>query len=447
MAIHQPPQPADLVLSAAWVVPVVPGGAVYQNCACVIRHGRILALLPRAEAERRYQAAETLHLPDHLLMPGLVNAHGHAAMTLLRGLADDLPLQPWLEDHIWPTESRWLGADFVADGTRLAIAEMIASGTTCFADMYFYPATVAAVARHCGIRAQIAFPILDFATPWAATAEECRHQGLALHDEIRGDPLLRIAFGPHAPYTVGDDTFARIAVYAGEVDAAIHIHLHETAQEVADSLATHGERPIARLHRHGLLGPATQCVHFTQFVDGDLDLLATTEARVVHCPRSNLKLASGYCDVARLRAAGIPVALGSDGAASSNDLDLFTELRFAALLAKGLGGDATRLPAAVAIEMATLGGAIALGLDSEIGSLEPGKAADLIAVELTDPGALPLYNPLSQLAYTGSGSRVSHVWVQGRPLLRERRFLTLDFAAVTASARDWQTRIAATSAP
>ncbi|MCC6297057.1 MAG: TRZ/ATZ family hydrolase [Pseudomonadales bacterium] len=447
MAIHQPPQPADLVLSAAWVVPVVPGGAVYQNCACVIRHGRILALLPRAEAERRYQAAETLHLPDHLLMPGLVNAHGHAAMTLLRGLADDLPLQPWLEDHIWPTESRWLGADFVADGTRLAIAEMIASGTTCFADMYFYPATVAAVARHCGIRAQIAFPILDFATPWAATAEECLHQGLALHDEIRGDPLLRIAFGPHAPYTVGDDTFARIAVYAGEVDAAIHIHLHETAQEVADSLATHGERPIARLHRHGLLGPATQCVHFTQFVDGDLDLLATTGARVVHCPRSNLKLASGYCDVARLRAAGIPVALGSDGAASSNDLDLFTELRFAALLAKGLGGDATRLPAAVAIEMATLGGAIALGLDSEIGSLEPGKAADLIAVELTDPGALPLYNPLSQLAYTGSGSRVSHVWVQGRPLLREHRFLTLDFAAVTASARDWQTRIAATSAP
>lgn len=446
MAIHQPPQPADLVLSAAWVVPVVPSGAVYENCACVIRDGRILAVLPRAEAGRRYQAAETLHLPDHLLMPGLVNAHGHAAMTLLRGLADDLPLQPWLEDHIWPAESRWLSADFVADGTRLAIAEMIASGTTCFADMYFFPETVASVARHCGIRAQIAFPILDFATPWAATAEDCLHQGLALYDETRGDPLLRIAFGPHAPYTVGDDTFARIALYAGEVEAAIHIHLHETAREVADSLTTHGERPIARLHRHGLLGPATQCVHFTQFVAGDLELLAATGARVVHCPRSNLKLASGYCDVARLRAAGVPVALGSDGAASSNDLDLFTELRFATLLAKGLGADGTRLPAAATIEMATLGGAIALGLDGEIGSLEPGKAADLIAVELTDPGALPLYNPLSQLAYTGSGSRVSHVWVQGRALLQERRFLTLDFAAVTATARDWRKRIATATA-
>lgn len=447
MTSAQPPQPADLALSAAWVVPVVPSGAVYENCTCVIRDGRILALLPRAEAERRYQARETLHLPDHLLMPGLVNAHGHAAMTLLRGLADDLPLQPWLEDHIWPAESRWLGADFVADGTRLAIAEMIASGTTCFADMYFFPEAVAAVARHCGIRAQIAFPILDFATPWAATAEECLHQGLALYDQTRDDPLLRIAFGPHAPYTVGDDTFRRIAVYAGEVDAAIHIHVHETAREVAESLASHGERPIARLHRHGLLGPSTQCVHLTQLDAGDIELLATTGARAVHCPRSNLKLASGYCDVARLRAAGVPVALGSDGAASSNDLDMFTELRFAALLAKGLGGDATRLPAATALEMATLGGATALGLEQEIGSLEPGKAADLIAVELTDPGALPLYNPLSQLVYTGSGSRVSHVWVQGRPLLRERRFLTLDFAAVTASTRDWQARIGATATP
>ena len=446
MTPPHPREPADLLLSATWMVPVVPSGAVYENCACVIREGRILALLPRGEAERRYQARETLHLPDSLLMPGLVNAHGHAAMTLLRGLADDLPLQQWLEGHIWPAESRWLGADFVADGTRLAVAEMIASGTTCFADMYFFPDVVADVARHCGLRAQVAFPVLEFPTPWAADANECLHKGLSLYDEHRDDPLLRIAFGPHAPYTVSDATFARIALYAGEVEAAIHIHLHETAREIADSLATHGERPIARLHRQGLLGPTTQCVHLTQLEAGDIELLATTGARVVHCPRSNLKLASGYCDVARLRAAGVPVALGSDGAASSNDLDLFTELRFAALLAKGLGGDATRLPAATAIEMATLGGAVALGLEQEIGSLEPGKAADLIAVELTDPSALPLYNPLSQLVYTGSGSRVSHVWVQGRPLLRERRFLTLDFAAVSASARDWQMRIAATSA-
>ena len=445
MTTPTPPQSVDLLLSAAWLIPVVPSGAAYENCACVIRDGRILAVLPRTEAERRYQARETLHLPDHLLMPGLVNAHGHAAMTLLRGLADDMPLQQWLEGHIWPAESRWLSTDFVADGTHLAIAEMIASGTTCFADNYFFPEAVAEAARHSGIRAQIAFPILEFATPWAATAEESLHKGLALYDDLQGHPLVRAAFGPHAPYTVSDDTFARIAIYAGEVDTAIHIHLHETAREVADSLAIHGERPIARLYRHGLLGPSTQCVHLTQLVDSDIELLATTGARVVHCPRSNLKLASGYCDVVGLRAAGITVGLGSDGAASSNDLDLFTELRFAALLAKGFGGDATRLPAAQAIEMATLGGATALGLEQEVGSLEPGKAADLIAVELTDPGALPLYNPLSQLVYTGRGGHVSHVWVQGRPLLRERQFLTLDIAAVAARARHWQARIAATS--
>ncbi|MFZ5654106.1 MAG: TRZ/ATZ family hydrolase [Pseudomonadota bacterium] len=446
MTLPAPPQPADLVVSASWVLPVIPRGALYRDCACAIRDGRILALLPRAEAERRYAAAETLHLADHLLMPGLVNAHGHAAMTLLRGYADDLPLAEWLEQRIWPAEARWLGSEFVADGTRLAAAEMIASGTTCFADMYFFPEVAATVARHCGLRAQIAFPILDFPTPWAADADQCLHQGLALYDEHRGDPLLRIAFGPHAPYTVGDASFARIALYAGEVDAPIHIHLHETAREVREALAGSGERPIARLHRHGLLGPATQCVHMTQVEPGDIELLAATGARVVHCPRSNLKLASGCCPVAALRAAGIPVGLGTDGAASSNDLDLFLELRIAALLAKGLSGDPTRLGAAEAIEMATLGGATALGLDGEIGSLEPGKAADLIAVELTDISAMPLHDPRSQLVHTGSGARVSHSWVQGRPLLIERRLQTLDLPAIAARTREWQARLADPSA-
>ena len=446
MTLPAPPQPADLVVSASWVLPVIPRGALYRDCACAIRDGRILALLPRAEAERRYAAAETLHLADHLLMPGLVNAHGHAAMSLLRGYADDLPLQEWLESRIWPAEARWLGSEFVADGTRLAAAEMIASGTTCFADMYFFPEVVAAVARHCGLRAQIAFPVLEFPTPWAADADQCLHQGLALYDEHQGDPLLRIAFGPHAPYTVSDASFARIALYAGELDAPIHIHLHETAREVREALAEGGERPIARLHRHGLLGPGTQCVHMTQIERDDIDLLAATGARVVHCPRSNLKLGSGFCPAATLRGAGIPVGLGTDGAASSNDLDLFLELRIAALLAKGLSGDPTRFGAAETIEMATLGGATVLGLDGEIGSLEPGKSADLIAVELTDISAMPLHDPRSQLVHTGSGARVSHSWVRGRPLLTERRLQTLDLAAIRARTREWQTRLADPSA-
>ncbi|MAS40881.1 MAG: N-ethylammeline chlorohydrolase [Porticoccaceae bacterium] len=386
-----------------------------------------------------------MHLADRLLMPGLVNAHGHAAMSLLRGYADDLPLQAWLEDRIWPAEARWLSGEFVADGTRLAIAEMIASGTTCFADMYFFPDVVADVARHSGLRAQIAFPVLEFATPWAAGADEYLHKGLALYDENKDDPLLRVAFGPHAPYTVSDTTFERIAVYAGEVEAPIHIHLHETAQEIRDALAGNGERPISRLHRLGLLGPGTQCVHMTQVEPADIELLAATGAGVVHCPRSNLKLASGCCPAATLRGAGIPLGLGTDGAASSNDLDLFMELRVAALIAKGLSGDPTRLAAAEVIEMATLGGAAALGLETEIGSLEPGKSADMIALDLSDPSALPLYNPVSQLVYTGSGRRVSHVWVQGRPLLIEHELQTLDSAAVIARAREWQARLAASA--
>lgn len=437
---HAPP--ADRVISAGWVVPVIPRGVVYRDCAVVIAGERILELLPRAEAIRKHPAAKFLHLPDSLLMPGLVNAHGHAAMALFRGLADDMPLNTWLEQHIWPAEARWVSADFVADGTRLAIAEMLATGTTCFADMYFYPDVVATVARQARIRAQIAFPILEFATPWARDADEYLHKGLAVYDDNRGDPLLRVAFGPHAPYTVADATLERIATYTEELEASVHIHLHETAREVADAIATHGERPSARLHRFGLLSRTTQCVHMTQVDANDCELLATTGASVIHCPESNLKLASGFCPVHRLRSAGIAVALGTDGAASNNDLDLFGEMQTAALLAKGLSGDPSHLGAAEVIEMATLGGATALGLDDEIGSLEAGKAADMIAVAFTDPGAMPLYNPLSQLVYTGCGRRVSHAWVAGHCVLDGRAHQTIDLPALTARVREWRDRLA-----
>lgn len=441
---HTPPpaSAADLVIAAGWVVPVIPRGAVWRDCAVVIAGERIRELLPRTEAIRKYPDAKFLHLPDSLLMPGLVNAHNHAAMALFRGLADDLPLNLWLEAHIWPAEARWVSPDFVADGTRLAIAEMFATGTTCFADMYFFPDVVATVARQARIRAQIAFPILEFATPWARTADECLHKGLAVYDEHHGDPMLRIAFGPHAPYSVADATFERIATYAAELEASVHIHLHETAREVADALAAHGERPIARLHRFGLLARTTQCVHMTQVDASDCELLVATGASVIHCPESNLKLASGFCPVSRLRGAGIPVALGTDGPASNNDLDLFGEMQTAALLGKAVSGDAASLAAAEMIEMATLGGAAVLGLDDEIGSLEAGKAADLIALEFTDPGALPLYNPLSQLVYTGCGRRVSHVWVAGQCVLEGREFRTIDLPALRAHTHEWRERIA-----
>lgn len=436
------PAEVDLLIVARHVVPVVPAGMVLENHALAIDGGRIRALLPAAQAGA-IAARQTVHLDDHVLLPGLVNAHGHAAMTLLRGYADDLPLHRWLEQQIWPLERRWAGPEFVRDGTSLAIAEMLRSGTTCFSDMYFFPDTVARTARDIGMRAQIHFPVFDFATAWADGADDYIHKGLALFDEFKHSALVGIGFGPHAPYTVSDAPLARVAMLAAELDASIQIHAHETAQEVAEAVARTGERPLTRLQRLAILGPRTLCVHATQLDDEDIATLQRNNSHVVHCPESNLKLASGFCPVQKLLDAGINVALGTDGAASNNDLDLFGELRSAALLAKAVAGDATALPAHAALHMATLAGARALGLDEHIGSLEPGKAADIIAVDLGDIEAQPLHNPISQLVYTNSGSRVSHSWIAGKPMLENRRLTALDSAELRERSAYWQQKIGA----
>lgn len=434
--------PADLLLSARWLLPIIPEGRLLQDCALVVDGGRIVALQPLAEAELAYAPRQRQDLGDAVLLPGLVNAHGHAAMSLLRGYADDLPLHTWLNERIWPAEARWVGAEFVRDGTELAMAEMLRSGTTCFADMYFFPDQIAAAAHAAGMRCQLAFPILEFPTAWAQTADEYIHKGLRLRDQYRGEALLSFAFGPHAPYTVADATFAKIVVLAQEIDCPIHIHLHETAAEVADAVAQTGARPLARLQALGALSAQTQLVHMTQIDAADLEMLGASGVHVIHCPESNLKLASGLCPVAQLQRAGINVALGTDGAASNNDLDLFGELKTAALLAKLVANDAGALDAHQALRMATINGARALGLDSEIGSLEVGKAADIIAVNLADAGSMPLYNPASQLVYGGSGGRVSDVWIQGRQLLKNRQLQTLSEPELIVRARHWQQRIA-----
>ncbi len=436
--------PADLLLSARWILPVIPEGRLLRDCALVIDGGRILALQPLAEAEQHFAPRQRQDLGDAVLLPGLVNAHGHAAMSLLRGYADDLPLHAWLNERIWPAEARWVGAEFVRDGTELAMAEMLRTGTTCFADMYFFPDQIAAAARAAGMRCQLAFPILEFPTAWAQTPAEYIHKGLSLRDQYRGEALLSFAFGPHAPYTVADATFAKIVVLAQEIDCPIHIHLHETAAEVAAAVAQTGARPLARLQAQGVLSALTQLVHMTQIDAADLEMLGASGAQVIHCPESNLKLASGLCPVAQLQRAGVNVALGTDGAASNNDLDLFGEMKTAALLAKLVANDATALDAHQALRMATINGARALGLEREIGSLEVGKAADVIAVNLADAGSVPLYNPASQLVYGGSGGRVSDVWIQGRQLLKSRQLQTLSEPELIARARLWQQRIAGT---
>ena len=430
----------DLLLLPTWLVPVEPAGVVLKEHGLGIRDGRIVFIGPRSAA-LKLNATEVRELPDILLSPGLINAHGHAAMTLFRGLADDLPLMTWLENHIWPAEAKWVDEDFVRDGTDLAIAEQIKGGITCFSDMYFFPKVASERVHNSGIRAQIAIPILDFPIPGASTADEAIRQGVELFGDLKHHERIKIIFGPHAPYTVGDENLEKIRVIAEELDASIHMHVHETGFEVQQSVEQCGERPLARLGRLGLLGPRFQAVHMTQISDEDLVMLVETNTNVIHCPESNLKLASGFCPVERLWQAGVNVAVGTDGAASNNDLDLLGETRTAALLAKAVAGSATALDAHQALRMATLNGARALGIEAETGSLEVGKAADMVAFDLSGLAQQPVYDPVSQLIYATGRDCVKHLWVAGKQLLDDRRLTRLDEEQLCATAKAWGQRI------
>ncbi|MFV8781711.1 TRZ/ATZ family hydrolase [Microbulbifer sp. SA54] len=435
-------QPIDTLLHARWIIPVIPERRVYEHCALAIHEGKILAILPQREARNRFSTNNEVDLGEQLIIPGLINTHNHAAMSLLRGYADDHPLMTWLEQHIWPAEQQWVSPEFVADGTRLAMAEMLRSGTTTFADQYFFPEAAAAAARDAGMRAQIAFPIIDFPNAWSRNGDDAIDKGLALRDDYRSHQRIGLAFAPHAPYTVGDETLKKIAVYADELQMPVQMHLHETAGEVERAVADTGLRPIERLHRIGLLSPQMLCVHMTALDDNDIALLQKTGAHIAHCPRSNLKLASGFSPVAKLIDAGINVAIGTDGAASNNGLDMLLETNTAALLAKAVSGKADALPAHQALAMATINGARALGIDDVTGSIEVGKSADLCAIDLSELEQQPLHDPLSQLIYTASGHNVRNVWVAGKLLLKDRRLMTLNEEELRQRARVWRDRIA-----
>jgi 5-methylthioadenosine/S-adenosylhomocysteine deaminase len=434
---------ADLLLHPQWIIPVDAAESVLEGQSLAVAGGRIQAILPAAEARSGIEAGQELELPGHALIPGLINAHTHSPMTLLRGLADDLLLMTWLNEHIWPAEQRWVDPEFVRAGTRLAALEMLKSGTVCFNDMYFYAEVSAKVAADAGMRAVAGMILVDFPTRFADCPEEYLRKGLELHDRYRGHSLIRTAFAPHAPYSVSDGPLERIRTLADEMEVPVHIHLHETRDEVVQSLRDHGEPPLNRLDRLGLLGPNLVAVHMTQLEDTQIEAVARSSASVVHCPESNLKLASGFCPAARLLDAGVNVALGTDGAASNNDLDMMGEIQSAALLGKGVAGSPSALPAYTALTMATLNGARALGLDGETGSLEPGKSADIVALDLRDPDTQPVYHPVSQIVYAAGRDQVRHVWVAGRHLLREGQTTTLEPAAILEEARDWGARIAA----
>lgn len=437
----------DTLINARWVIPVIPENSVLDNYSIAIDKGVIIDILPTDLATERYTASQTVKLPEQVLMPGLINVHGHAAMTLFRGLADDYPLMTWLQDYIWPAEQAWVSDTFVKDGTELAIAEMLRSGTTCFSDMYFFSNQAAEAAHQAGIRAQITFPVFDVPSAWGRDAQDYIHKGLQVCDDFKNSQYVEVGFGPHAPYTISDDPLNQVAILSAELDCVVQMHLHETQQEVSEAVSTTGERPLQRLHRLGLLTPRMQCVHMTALNDEDIELLVTTGAHVIHCPESNLKLANGFCPVDKLIKAGVNVALGTDGAASNNDLDLFSELRTAAMLAKAVSGDATALPAHQALRLATINGARAMGLQDKIGSLETGKQADIIAIDFSTIESQPVYDAASHLAYTNCAHKVSNVWIAGHRVLENRQPTTLNLTELSEKAGQWRNKIASVNKP
>jgi len=431
------------LIHAGHVIPVRPARVVLENHCVVVQGDRIVDVLNSDVARSRYAGVEEVHLPRHVLLPGLINMHTHSPMTLLRGLADDLDLQVWLNKHIWPVENRFVSSNFVADGTRLAVAEMLRAGTTCFNDMYFFPDVTAAVAAKAGIRACIGLIVIELETAWAKDADEYLAKGLELMENPRPDSLVSFSFAPHAPYSVSDKTLAKVAALSAEHGVPVHIHLLETEWEIKHSLQVHGVRPLQRMQDRDLLNSHLLAVHMTQLSPDDIQLLAQSGTHVIHCPQSNLKLASGFCPQSELLAANVNLALGTDGAASNNNLDLLSEAQTAALLAKGQAADPKAVDAFTALEMATINGARALAMEQQLGSIEPGKLADLAALDLHAPETQPLFNPVSQLIYAASSRQFTDVWVAGRRLLNQGELTSIDVEEVLAAAESWRTKLIA----
>ena len=436
----------DLILSARWVLPIVPSNTLLENCAVVVQSGKILDVVPVLVAREKYQATENINLDEHVLIPGLVNLHTHAAMSLMRGLADDLPLMPWLQEHIWPAEAKLVSPSFVRDGTLLACAEMLSGGVTTYNDMYFYPEAAAAASVQAGMRVNLGLVVLEFPTQYASDADSYIAQGSAARDHLREEPRISFSFAPHAPYTVTNGTFQRIQILAEQLNIGIHTHLHETKDEITQSEQTHGLRPLARLANLGLLGPNLTLAHCVHLEAAEIKLLAAHGCHIAHCPSSNLKLASGIAPIAEYAKSAVNIGLGTDSAASNNRLDMFTEMRLAALLAKGQSGDATAISAHHALQMATINGAKALGLDDKIGSIEVGKLADLTAVKISDFAMQPCFDVASHLVYVAGREQVSHVWVNGdlkyhKPENSAGVFSNIEPQELTEIVAKWQPKV------
>lgn len=404
---------SDLMIEARWVATASDDCPLLHNTAIIVTQSEVIDVLPIEAARLKYSASTIACLDEHILIPGLINLHAHAPMSLMRGLADDKPLMTWLNDYIWPTEKAVISHDYVFDASLLSCAEMLAGGITCFNDMYFFPEATADAVLQSGIRANLGITVLDFPSSYANNAEDYLHKGLNARDQWREEKLISTSLAPHAPYTVSDHSFEMILTYADQLSLTIHTHLHETVEEINRSLTEFGQRPIERMFDLGLIGSNLIAAHLVHCTESEIDLMVAHGVSMAHCPTSNLKLGSGIAQTSGMLKKNLNVGLGSDGVASNNKIDLFAEMRLAALLAKGSTQDAAVLPAQQALQMATINGAKALQLEHQIGSIEIGKQADLTAVKLSDYSISPHYDPISHLVYACGREHVTHTWVAG----------------------------------
>lgn len=437
MSAYNKNTPVDYLLCPRWLVPVVPRGQVLENHVVAVSGEVITAIVKREEAENFWPEVQFIELGEHVLMPGMINTHCHSAMTLFRGFADDVPLHDWLYNNIWPAEQHWVGPEFVRDGTELAIAEMIRAGTTCFNDHYFFPDVAATVAVKAGMRVTVGLLVIDLPTVWAANMDEYFQRGLEVHQQFNSNPLVSTAVAPHAPYSVNDENLLKVKQLAEDLDIRIHMHLQESPWEIDDSMQRYGLRPMQRLQNLNLLSERLIAVHMTQLTEAEIDLVAARGVHVVHCPESNLKLASGFCPVDKLEKAGVNIAIATDGAASNNDLDLLGEARTAAFLAKGVANYPQALPVASAIEMITINAAQALGMEKQIGSIEVGKQADFCALDFSTLECHPVHDVLSQIIYASHRQQVSDVWIAGEQVLKQGELCKLDVADIIERADRW----------
>ena len=428
------------LIHARWLITIEQDGEVLHHHTLAIQNDNIAAIAPTADVTH-WTADEVITLDEHALMPGFVNLHGHSAMTLLRGYADDLALMDWLQNHIWPAEGKHVSHDFVRDGSMIGMAEMIRSGTTTINDMYFYHSAVAEAGQKAAMRTFVGASILEFPTNYAQNADEYISRAMAERESYLNDPLITFTLAPHAPYTVSDDTFRKVVATSEKHNMLVHCHIHETADEVNNSVKEHGKRPLARLNNLGMLNDKLIGAHMVHLNDEEIALVARLNIAIAHNPSSNMKLASGIAPIQKLLDAGVTVGIGTDGAASNNKLDMFAETRSAALLAKVGTLNPIAVPAATALRMATLEGAKALHIADQIGSLKVGKRADLIAIDMGSLETAPIFDVISHIVYTAGREHVSHSWINGRCVMRERTLATLDETALKATASEWRERI------